>query len=104
MRQCLAAAISSMPAAWRRAITLARIESMPLSAVARVLNTSEEEVRDWLDRAENFLRTRLADEGLLSFDINQLSSLAKERSKAASEMEAAFDNALDPIAQPALRP
>ncbi len=46
---------------------------MPLSAVAQALGTSEDVVRDWLDRADNFLRARLREKGVTPSDLGQLS-------------------------------
>lgn len=95
MQQRIASLVASLPSAWRRAIMLARVEGMPLSTVAKVLNTTEDEVREWLDRADNFLRARLADEGIVSLDRGEPNYLEKARSSDASEMEAAFDSALE---------
>ena len=95
MRQRFASLLANLPAAWRRAIILTRVEDMPLATVARVLSTTEDEVRDWLDRADNFIRARLADEGIVPSDSDQLSYLAKAPLLEGSEMEAAFDRALE---------
>ncbi len=95
MRQRFASLLANLPAAWRRAIILTRVEDMPLATVARVLSTTEDEVRDWLDRADNFIRARLADEGIVPSDSDQLSYLAKAPLLEGSEMEAAFDSALE---------
>lgn len=95
MRQRFASLLANLPAAWRRAIILTRVEDMPLATVARVLSTTEDEVRDWLDRADNFIRARLADEGIVPSDSDQLSYLAKAPLLEGSEMETAFDRALE---------
>ena len=95
MRQRFASLLANLPAAWRRAIILTRVEDMPLATVAGVLSTTEDEVRDWLDRADNFIRARLADEGIVPSDSDQLSYLAKAPLLEGSEMEAAFDRALE---------
>jgi RNA polymerase sigma factor (sigma-70 family) len=95
MRQRFASLLANLPAAWRRAIILARVEDMPLAAVARVLNTTEDQVRDWLERADNFIRARLADEGIVPSDSDQLSYLAKAPLLEGSDMEAVFDRTLE---------
>jgi RNA polymerase sigma factor (sigma-70 family) len=95
VRQLFASLLASLPAAWRRAVILTRVEDMPLSTVAHVLSTTEDEVRDWLDRADKFLRARLADEGIVPSDSGQLSYLAKAALPEASEMEAGFEEALE---------
>jgi RNA polymerase sigma factor (sigma-70 family) len=95
MRQRFASLLANLPAAWRRAIILARVEDMPLAAVARVLNTTEDKVRDWLERADNFIRARLADEGIVPSDSDQLSYLAKAPLLEDSDTEAVFDRALE---------
>ena len=95
MRHRFASLLANLPAGWRRAIILTRVEDMPLATVARVLSTTEDEVRDWLDRADNFIRARLADEGIVPSDSDQLSYLAKAPLLEGSEMETAFDRALE---------
>jgi RNA polymerase sigma factor (sigma-70 family) len=92
IRQLVDSLVASMPAQWRRAVILSRVEGMPLSAVAQALNTSEDMVRDWLDRADNFLRARLRDEGITPSDLGQLSYIA--RAPSAEDSEAGFDEAL----------
>jgi hypothetical protein len=49
-------------------------------------------VRDWLDRADNFLRARLREEGITPSDLCQLSYIA--RAPSAEDSEAGFDEAL----------
>jgi RNA polymerase sigma factor (sigma-70 family) len=95
MRQRFASLLANLPAAWRRAIILARVEDMPLAAVARVLNTTEDQVRDWLERADNFIRARLAEEGIVPTDSDQLSYLAKAPLLEDSDTEAVFDRTLE---------
>jgi RNA polymerase sigma factor (sigma-70 family) len=95
MRRRFAALLAHLPAAWRRAITLARIEEMPLMAVARILNTTEDQVRDWLDQADKFIRARLAEEGIVPSDSEELGYLAKAPLLEGSEMDASFDRALE---------
>jgi len=67
---------------------------MPLSAVAHALSTSEDAVRDWLDRADNFLRARLREEGISPSDLGQLSYIARAPSADDSDEESGFDEAL----------
>lgn len=55
MQRLIASLFASMPAAWRRAVVLARVGGLPVAAVAQAMNTTETEVRDWLARADNFL-------------------------------------------------
>jgi DNA-directed RNA polymerase specialized sigma24 family protein/ribosome-associated translation inhibitor RaiA len=95
MRRRFASLLANLPSAWRRAIILARIEDMPLATVARVLNTTEDEVRDWLGRADNFIRARLAEDGIVPSDSDQLSYLAKAPSLEDSVIEAGFDRVLE---------
>ena len=95
MQQRFASLLANLPAAWRRAIILTRVEDMPLETVARILSATEDEVHDWLDRADNFIRARLADEGIVPSDSDQLSYLAKAPLLEGSEMEAGFDRALE---------
>lgn len=94
IRQRFASLLANLPAAWRRAIILTRVEDMPLATVARVLNTTEDEVRDWLERADNFIPGRLAEEGIVPSDSDQLSYLAKAPLLEDSDMKAGFDRAL----------
>jgi hypothetical protein len=68
---------------------------MELSTVAHVLNTTEAEVREWLDRADNFLRARLYDEGIEPSDIGQLSYIASAPSLDELDMESGLDEALE---------
>jgi RNA polymerase sigma factor (sigma-70 family) len=95
MQQFVASLIASMPAKWRRAVILSRVEGMELSTVAHVLNTTEAEVREWLDRADNFLRARLYDEGIEPSDIGQLSYIASAPSLDELDMESGLDEALE---------
>jgi DNA-directed RNA polymerase specialized sigma24 family protein/ribosome-associated translation inhibitor RaiA len=90
LNQLIDSLIASMPAQWRRALILSRVEGMPLSAVAHALNTTEDVVRDWLDRADNFLRARLRDEGITPSDLGQLSYIAGAPSTEDSDQEAGF--------------
>jgi RNA polymerase sigma factor (sigma-70 family) len=93
MQQVVASLVASMPAKWRRAVILSRVEGMELSTVAHILNATEVEVREWLDRADNFLRARLHDEGLEPSDIGQLSYIASAPSLDELEIESGFDEA-----------
>jgi DNA-directed RNA polymerase specialized sigma24 family protein len=94
LNQLVDSIIASMPAEWRRALILSRVEGMPLSAVAHSLNTTEDVVRDWLGRSDNYLRARLRDEGLSPSDLGQLSYIATAPSAEDSDQEAGFDEAL----------
>jgi DNA-directed RNA polymerase specialized sigma24 family protein/ribosome-associated translation inhibitor RaiA len=99
LNQLVDSIIASMPAEWRRALILSRVEGMPLSAVAHSLNTTEDVVRDWLGRSDNYLRARLRDEGLSPSDLGQLTYIATAPSAEGSDQEAGFDEALgEPIA------
>jgi RNA polymerase sigma factor (sigma-70 family) len=95
MRQRFASIFASLPAAWCRAIILTRVEGMPLATVARILNTSEDEVRKWLDHADKFIRARLADEDIVPSDPDELSYLAEAPLLEDSEIAAGFDTALE---------
>jgi DNA-directed RNA polymerase specialized sigma24 family protein/ribosome-associated translation inhibitor RaiA len=94
MRQLVDSLIASMPVEWRRALILSRVEGMPLSAVAHALNSTEDIIRDWLNRADNFLRARLREEGISPSDLGQLSYIERAPSSEDSDEEAGFDEAL----------
>ncbi|HYR79749.1 MAG TPA: sigma factor-like helix-turn-helix DNA-binding protein [Candidatus Dormibacteraeota bacterium] len=94
MQQLLDSLIASMPAEWRRALILSRVEGISPSDVAHALNTTEDAVHDWLGRADNYLRARLRDEGISPSDLGQLSYIASAPSPKDSEEESGFDEAL----------
>lgn len=56
--------LKHLPMAWRRAVLLAELEAMALSAIADVLEANEPTVATWLDQARAFVAARLEDAGL----------------------------------------
>lgn len=49
--------LAQLPNQWRRTVLLARVDDVPVSKIARLLNAPEGEVRSWLDHADIRRRT-----------------------------------------------
>ncbi len=95
-RHHLASLLAVMPNKWRRAVMLTRLEDMPLRAVAQVLGASESEVREWLDRADAFLKARLSEVGIAPSDSGQpVGFIAPASLKDTPTLEAEFNQALE---------
>ncbi|MGT2477729.1 RNA polymerase subunit sigma-28 [Paraburkholderia terrae] len=61
LRELLATLLTEMPAPWREAVVLCRLEGLPAGAVAQVLEVTVPELEHRLAHADAFLRARLAD-------------------------------------------
>jgi DNA-directed RNA polymerase specialized sigma24 family protein/ribosome-associated translation inhibitor RaiA len=61
LRELLATLLSELPAPWRRAVVLCRLEGLAAGPAAQVLGVTEEELEHRLAHADAFLRARLAD-------------------------------------------
>jgi ribosomal subunit interface protein len=94
IRRCFASMLANLPANWRRAVMLAQVEGMPLPAVAKVLGTSQEQVREWLEKADEYLRAELAELGIETSGSEQPLSYIARSPAAAPALEAELDEAL----------
>jgi RNA polymerase sigma factor (sigma-70 family) len=56
-------ALARMPAMWRRAMWLTQAEGIPAAKVAEMLHTSEEQLKRWIQQADDFLRAKLEEAG-----------------------------------------
>ena len=61
LRELLATLLSELPAPWRRAVVLCRLEGLPVGAAAQVAGVTEQELEKGLAHADAFLRARLGE-------------------------------------------
>jgi DNA-directed RNA polymerase specialized sigma24 family protein len=61
IRELLARLLSELPAPWRRAVVLCRLEGLSVGAAARVAGATEQEVEKGLAHADAFFRARLGE-------------------------------------------
>ena len=94
IRRHFASLLAILPANWRRAVMLARVEGMPLPEVAKVLDSSEAQVREWLKNADLYLRAELAELGIETLGSKQPLSYIVPAHAATSVLEAELDEAL----------
>lgn len=64
VRRELARLFALLPDSWRRAVTLHRLEGLPLEQAAQLLGVDVPAVGAWLEHADAFLRAKLAEQGL----------------------------------------
>jgi RNA polymerase sigma factor (sigma-70 family) len=74
MRKYFHDALASMPANWRRAVWLTQAEGIPVAKVATMLHASEEQVKRWIQQADEYLRARLEEAGYQPADEGKLPS------------------------------
>jgi ribosomal subunit interface protein len=72
MRKYLHDAFAKLPANWRRAMWLMQAEGIPVSKVAHMMGTSEDEVKRWIEQADAFLRAKLKEAGYEPAEVDQL--------------------------------
>jgi RNA polymerase sigma factor (sigma-70 family) len=93
-----ASMLANMPANWRRAVMLTRVEGLPLEEVARILSSSEAQVRQWLANSDDYLKAQLAELGNISSGkAPPLSYIAKPQT-TPSGLERELDEALSEAA------
>ncbi len=63
LRQCVNAALSGMPRAWRRAVLLRHVDGLTGTELAKALGMSADEARRILENAREYLRQRLVESG-----------------------------------------
>ncbi|MBP0593576.1 RNA polymerase subunit sigma-28 [Paraburkholderia sp. LEh10] len=61
VRELLATLLTELPAPWREAVVLCRLEGLEAGAAAQVLGVTQEELQQRLAHADAFLRARLGD-------------------------------------------